>query len=50
MTLITGVDASVFGIEVSRLVVLFLFKNIFADISCILRVTSNKTSEAFSSP
>ena len=48
MTLITGVDASGLVSKLSRLDVLFSSKIFFADISCILRVRSNKTSEAFS--
>ena len=49
MTLISGVDASVLVSKLSRLVALFSSVNsIFADIACILRVTSNKTSEALS--
>ena len=42
MTLITGVAASVLVSKLSRLDVLLV------DISCILRVRSNKTGEAFS--
>ena len=49
MTLIAAVDASVLVSKLSRLDVLFSSK-IFLPIyvSCILRVTSNKTNEAFS--
>ena len=45
MTLMTGVDASVLVSKLSRLDVLFSSKILFVDISCILRVRSNKTSE-----
>ena len=47
MTFIIGVEASVLVSKLSRLDVLFSSK-IFADISCIPRIGSNKRSEAFS--
>ena len=38
MTLITGVDVSIFGTVVKQTDCSFQFKNIFADMSCILKV------------